>query len=202
MQYVENRDYLHFLANHINIESSRRTVYFDFGTSTFESSVLWFWEKYPHPIDKIYAFEVVPDRFQIPAQYNESIGVRIEFFNCFVGTENKETPRTIDASQFILDHVKQDDFVIVKMDIENAEWLVLDKLEKTGALSLIDELFVELHFQFSPLTVCSIYFIYFVLELKKKQSAGWDAFRGHTIDDARNLLSRYRQMGVYAHYWP
>lgn len=54
--------------------------------------------------------------------------------------------------------------MVVKMDIEGAEWDVMPGLEKTGAHELIDEMFVEIHFK-HPLM----------------SQYGWDAFPGEKL---------------------
>lgn len=47
------------------------------------------------------------------------------------------------------------------------------------------EFFVEIHFKAANMAVHD-----------------WDKFVGHTREDARELLEKYRSLGVYAHYWP
>ncbi len=51
----------------------------------------------------------------------------------------------IDVVNWIKEIIDPDDYVVVKMDIEGAEYDVIPKLIRTGAISLIDELYVELH---------------------------------------------------------
>ena len=52
----------------------------------------------------------------------------------------------IDFSKWILDNFADtDDYVVVKMDIEGAEYEILEKMIKDGSIRYIDELFVEYH---------------------------------------------------------
>jgi FkbM family methyltransferase len=51
----------------------------------------------------------------------------------------------IDFSQWLARTVVEDDYVIVKMDIEGAEYDVLEKVFADGHERLIDELIVEFH---------------------------------------------------------
>mmetsp|Transcript_34968 Transcript_34968/g.68556 ORF Transcript_34968/g.68556 Transcript_34968/m.68556 type:complete len:379 (+) Transcript_34968:473-1609(+) len=102
----------------------------------------------------------------------------------------------IDISGFILSNFTKDDFVSVKMDIENWEWVVIPDMIQRGAMDLVDELTVEIHF----LT----------------DDPGWSEFiraaglQGlcqsnggcHTLHQAFDLLSDLRASGVYAHTWP
>lgn len=51
----------------------------------------------------------------------------------------------IDFSRWLGENVRPRDYVIVKMDIEGAEYDVLEKLIQDGHLSLVDEMIVEFH---------------------------------------------------------
>jgi len=51
----------------------------------------------------------------------------------------------IDFSAWLRSTFREDDYVIVKMDIEGAEYDVLEKIIRDGNLPLIDELIVEFH---------------------------------------------------------
>lgn len=48
-------------------------------------------------------------------------------------------------SRWIFDNLKEDDFVVMKMDIEGAEFVVIPSLIESGAACLIDEVFLECH---------------------------------------------------------
>lgn len=51
----------------------------------------------------------------------------------------------LDISRFILDTFSKDDHIILKMDIEGAEYRVVDKMFNDGTLSYINEFYGELH---------------------------------------------------------
>ena len=53
--------------------------------------------------------------------------------------------RAFDMARVLFENILPDDFVFMKMDIEGAEYEVLQHLIDTGALCLIDELAVEWH---------------------------------------------------------
>lgn len=58
--------------------------------------------------------------------------------------EEVEVPR-IDLSEWIIKNLNQDDFVILKMDIEGAEYDVLEKIVSTDAIKYIDRIYIEWH---------------------------------------------------------
>ena len=65
------------------------------------------------------------------------------------GADKKVTAETsvaaIDFSSWVLSHVREQDFVVLKVDIEGAEFVVLPGLLETGAACLIDEIYLECH---------------------------------------------------------
>ena len=52
---------------------------------------------------------------------------------------------TFDLSQFILNNFDKDDEVVLKIDIEGAEYTVIDKMLKDGTFELVDIFFLEFH---------------------------------------------------------
>lgn len=54
---------------------------------------------------------------------------------------------TIDLSSWILNNFEKNDYIILKMDIEGSEYEVLGKMISDGALSFINELWIEFHYQ-------------------------------------------------------
>lgn len=56
----------------------------------------------------------------------------------------------IDFGQWLQHAVRPEDQVIVKMDIEGAEYEVLEHLVKTDAINLIDILYIEWHYKKFP----------------------------------------------------
>ena len=55
---------------------------------------------------------------------------------------------SIDLSDFIKNNFTQEDYIILKLDIEGAEWEVVNDLIETNQLSKINELYVEWHDRF------------------------------------------------------
>jgi FkbM family methyltransferase len=55
------------------------------------------------------------------------------------------TVDTVNLMQLVAEHTIPSDYVVVKMDIEGAEWDILPCLSNSPEASLIDELLVEMH---------------------------------------------------------
>jgi FkbM family methyltransferase len=51
----------------------------------------------------------------------------------------------VDLSKFIIDNFSKEDRIIIKMDIEGAEFDTLSKIVESGVVEYIDELYVEWH---------------------------------------------------------
>ena len=61
------------------------------------------------------------------------------------GKGTRITVSCIDFSKFIKDNFKLSDYMIVKMDIEGAEYKVIEKMLEKGTFEYIDEFYVEFH---------------------------------------------------------
>lgn len=64
------------------------------------------------------------------------------------GRLDKENPLEIDCIDFNLwfkSVCKKDDYIILKMDIEGAEYQVLEVMMKEGTIDYIDEFYIEFH---------------------------------------------------------
>ena len=55
------------------------------------------------------------------------------------------TVNTIDISKWLLDNFSNEDYIVVTLDIEGAEYEVLEKMIAERSLEIIDELYVEFH---------------------------------------------------------
>lgn len=56
--------------------------------------------------------------------------------------------KSIDFVQFLLDNVTPNDYVVVKMDVEGAEFGIIERLLETGAYELINDFYCEFHENF------------------------------------------------------
>mmetsp|Transcript_25255 Transcript_25255/g.79853 ORF Transcript_25255/g.79853 Transcript_25255/m.79853 type:complete len:268 (+) Transcript_25255:148-951(+) len=94
--------------------------------------------------------------------------------------ERKRSVNAFKFSEFLLNHFTLDDFVVVKLDIEGAEYAVVEDLLASDALPLIDEIFIEWHY----------------VELQ-----GSVLGKGKSRSDATDLIMKMRGAGCYAHDW-
>lgn len=51
----------------------------------------------------------------------------------------------IDFGKWIIDNLNIDDYIVVKMDIEGAEYDVLERVIETGAINFFNKLYIEWH---------------------------------------------------------
>lgn len=61
--------------------------------------------------------------------------------------ENYLNVKCIDFSSWIMDNFSRDQYIILKMDIEGAEYEVLSKMVRDGTMEYINKLFIEFHFE-------------------------------------------------------
>jgi len=90
--------------------------------------------------------------------------------------------QAIDLADFLRRRVAEQDFLVLKMDVEGAEYTLVPYLIAQGVTHLIDEMFVELH---TDLNICC----------KPPNDAG------RHFEDAMRLVGTLRDAGVYVHPW-
>lgn len=113
---------------------------------------------------EIYSFECDEDRFKQLSLKGLELGLskftpikKAIWINngkkIFEGWQLKDTinindnqgVETLDLSQFILDNFLKDDYIVLKLDIEGAEYKVIDKMFHDKSLEYIKHLYGELH---------------------------------------------------------
>ncbi|GLJ38466.1 hypothetical protein SUGI_0783510 [Cryptomeria japonica] len=62
------------------------------------------------------------------------------------GNRSVKTVQGFDFAEWLKNTVSADDFVVMKMDVEGTEFDLVPRLMETGAICLIDELFLECHY--------------------------------------------------------
>ena len=102
--------------------------------------------------------------------------------NDMVKGSSKQRVRALDLADFLRRRVDRRDYVVLKLDVESAEYTLVPHLLQTGAHRLIDELFMEVH---TDLNSCC--------------RPPHD--RGRHRADALRLIQELRRAGVYAHEW-
>jgi FkbM family methyltransferase len=72
-----------------------------------------------------------------------------EIWGLKLDRDNPQGVKAISLSN-LLNTYSDDDYIVVKLDIEGSEYAVVGNLIETGALDKIDELFIEWHDHFFP----------------------------------------------------
>mmetsp|Transcript_39056 Transcript_39056/g.124346 ORF Transcript_39056/g.124346 Transcript_39056/m.124346 type:complete len:262 (+) Transcript_39056:303-1088(+) len=183
-----------------------KKAYVDCGAREYKSSIGgWFHPDYPQSemFDEIVGFEVMKKYWK---SYGRRSRSKVELHNLAVWKENATVTfspertetfkmatinsggpqglagefeiQAIDFADFLQRRFTQDDFVVVKVDIEGAEYAVLDRLISTGAIDLVDDLYVEWHFE---------------------EFHGKAISQGKKREDAVDQLKRLRAVGAFAH---
>jgi FkbM family methyltransferase len=86
----------------------------------------------------------------------------------------------LDLSDFILNTFSKEDFIVVKMDIEGAEYAVLRKMIEDKSINYIDELYVEFHSHKDQ---------YAILE------------NGENKDSTFKLIEKIKSLGIKFTHW-
>ncbi|KAG0609945.1 hypothetical protein M758_7G026400 [Ceratodon purpureus] len=192
----------------VDLNKRARRVYLDLGANAFHTSVQWFSRMYPCDFTEVHAWEVTNGLFRIPTPaFNEDTNWspenshstrvvdtpqvpdwmtdRIKLYNAYVADFDGES--TVNITRFMKEDLKltAEDTVVVKMDIEGAEWPILERWVNDPEMAdIIDELFVEVHYKHA-----SMY------------DFQWSMF-SHSREEAHKLLASLRARGFFAHPWP
>ncbi|PWA37023.1 Methyltransferase FkbM [Artemisia annua] len=95
----------------------------------------------------------------------------------FVNAMNKI--QGFDFAAWVKSSFTEKDFVVVKMDVEGAEFDLIKKMVETGAVCLVDEMFVECHYN------------------RWKRSMKYQK----RYKDCLELFSSLRDTGIFVHQW-
>mmetsp|Transcript_3103 Transcript_3103/g.5155 ORF Transcript_3103/g.5155 Transcript_3103/m.5155 type:complete len:218 (-) Transcript_3103:226-879(-) len=183
----------HHRVDHIQ----SRNFMFDAGTSTFDSSMVWFLCAYVQrkiDFDQIYGFEYT---LLEPVNFWEHVPRRIKpyyhFFNVPISGGEVDD---LSPLRFIKDIANEEDFVSYKLDVDNPAVEIpqaMALLKNPEIAKLVDEFFYELHFKCEIMLTC-----------------GWgevsiaDEYDGLKMDRSHVLqfFSELRKLGIRAHIWP
>ena len=155
-----------YISSLVDLKPFRKRIYIDGGSREYDSSIgSWFKSVYPQAdlFDTIYAFDIgkgfaesyadKPGCIFVPcamSNKDETLTMFGDSMNtirgsAWVAKESKTRSKAyaINFSNWLHATVSPEDFVVVKLDIEGAEHELLAHLLETGAIYLIDELFVE-----------------------------------------------------------
>ncbi|XP_077216580.1 uncharacterized protein LOC143851135 [Tasmannia lanceolata] len=90
-------------------------------------------------------FEINPDQDRVMGNNARGMG-RIRPVGSSIFSGNVERIRGFDFANWVMSTVSERDFVVMKMDVEGTEFDLIPRLFETGAICLIDELFLECHY--------------------------------------------------------
>ncbi|XP_004492512.1 uncharacterized protein [Cicer arietinum] len=90
-----------------------------------------------------------------------------------------------DFANWLKNTVSRNDFVVMKMDVEGTEFDLIPRLFKTGAICLIDEIFLECHY--NRWQRCC----------PGQRSSKYEK----TYDQCLDLFNSLRQSGILVHQW-
>lgn len=86
-----------------------------------------------------------------------------------------------DFTEWLMRTVTNRDYVVVKMDVEGDEFKLVEKMSESGALCLIDELFLECHYDYPGFD--------------------WGPKQKRPLSDCTDLYSKLRNEGCIVHQW-
>lgn len=118
----------------------------------------------------------------IPEYYASEYTVQLHNDSVTVGTRD-----STDIISWLLQNTSAKDFVVLKFDVDDGidgltmEWGFLSDLFQSKAISLIDELFIELHFLHGKI--------------------GW-RHEHHSMTQAHDIMQQMRTCGIPVHAWP
>ncbi|XLU30099.1 hypothetical protein S245_066165 [Arachis hypogaea] len=90
-----------------------------------------------------------------------------------------------DFAAWLKNTVSKNDFVVVKMDVEGTKFDLIPRLFETGAICLVDEIFLECHYN----------------RWQRCCPGQRSAKYGKTYDQCLQLFNSLRQSGVLVHQW-
>eukprot|EP01018_Ginkgo_biloba_P030230 Gb_17852 [translate_table: standard] len=195
----QNLNNIQYVPNILGYPSnSTGYVYIDIGANSYKSSIgAWFQSHYPKQKHKFDIFAIEADG-SFGKHYADHPEVQFVPYAAWIKNEsltfgsydgqNQQTVgpsvkpkfsrvRGFDLATWLMKTVTADDYVVMKMDVGGSEFQILPRMLKTGAICLVDELFLECHYE-------STY--------KKHRRAYWECLA---------LYGMLREEGVLVHQW-
>ena len=168
----------------------RKKIIVDVGANGFAASPKQLIDNYAAlglQFDELVMFEPEDtDGMQkIPDIYHKKMTIKYQKSFVEIGTRKVES----DMLSWLEDNVQEEDFVVVKFDVDShntnngptMEWGFLSDLLYSPALALIDELYIELHYE--------------------SNMPRW-RHETHTSRQAFDILRQLRACGMAIHAWP
>lgn len=99
-------------------------------------------------------------------------------------SDNFQNVQGFDFADWLLTTFSVDDFVVLKLDVEGTEFDILPRMLETGAICLVDELFLECHYN-----------------RWQRTSPRRTSKYKRTYNECMSLFQTLRNNGVLAHQW-
>ena len=192
-----------------------RAVLYDLGANSWGSSLGWLLEHYPIRFDRAFGWEpnaaFLRGTGGVPSSHRHMATVfqaraAVEWaplqacaqaIAAAGGPGRLRAPRSdcsqFDFPEFLGATARREDFVVVKIDCEGLEWAILDQLLERGLAHLVDEMFVEFHYD---------------RELPAGTADGWApaarrSYPGRTFykADAERYMRQWRELVPAFHLW-
>ena len=180
------------------VAAGHRVMLIDVGSNGFYASPKRLIDLYEHhlPFHDVILIEPDSEGMQVPAHYSTKYNITVEQKHVRVGTRRVKD----DLLTWLNTFVTVDDYVVLKFDVDDhisvgstIEWGFLsDLVHNAAALSRIDELYIELHFQWN---------IQQPRILEHRKHLGW-YHSDHSMAQQFEALRELRRCGVAVHAWP
>jgi len=166
-----------------------RTILIDMGSSFDRGFTLMdmiaMYVKFGFRFDHVYAYEITPtDPAKVFSRVPDEIKAAYHFINLGVSSDKNST---MNPFKMVIEDYNEDDFVIVKLDIDtpDLEYALVQQLNTDERLwKLVDQFYFEYHV--------------FLEELR----LAWKETVHGSVKDSLDLFYSLRQKGVTAHFWP
>jgi hypothetical protein len=174
------------------LKRTSRTVLVDMGASlnfhkgTTSPAVYLteLYQKFGFSFDHIYAYEVT---LQHPARVFQKVPdhLKAAYHWINIGVE-KDPASSLNPLKMLLENFNEDDFIVVKLDIDTASIevpLAQQLLNDTALHAIVDQFYFEHHV------------------FLKDLSPNWDAHMQGSVKDSLELFIGLREAGIAAHSW-
>ncbi|KAI3472844.1 hypothetical protein Pfo_029973 [Paulownia fortunei] len=200
----KNAQKIKYLPSMVDISFKAKYVYVDVGARSYGSSIVsWFKKQYPKQNKTFEIYAIEADK-TFHAQYKNKKGVTLLPYAAWVRNETlffeiNEDPSSggstssgdvdqiqgFDFADWLKNTVSERDYVVMKMDVEGTEFDLIPRLFETGAICLIDELFLECHYN----------------RWQKCCPGERTTKYQKTYGQCLNLFASLRKSGVLVHQW-
>lgn len=104
------------------------------------------------------------------------------------GREPSIPIKVIDFSKWIRENLKQEDYIILKLDVEGSEYKVLAKMFADGTIDYINKLYIEFHDHWMKLEKYEHEFLVAALVEKGLKPLDWCAGPGRTLIPEKDVI--------------